>query len=127
MYEVMKKDPRTGLFPSGPYLPNGDYWLVGDDAIKDPGQGGIDRIIRQAEWCFQNPNPTGVERGIEDASLSEEAARDDYMLQTIKECRPAFGQRPTSFAGHVHSVKSRVSKISATKLNLPVRHGMHVG
>ena len=99
----------SGLLTMGPYPSEGVYVMCMDAPIKVEAIHGISTIIEGIEFGRRNRS---IARTIENGQLlaadlaASEKAKDDLMLDRISSLRPAFGNRPTSFAGRVHSTKS---------------------
>lgn len=109
-YEIRFRN-ESGLFTMGPYPSEGVYTLCCDAAIRPEAIDSIGKLIEGIEFGRRNKSH---ERIVENQQLiaadlaTDEKVQDDLMLSRIQENRPAFGNRPTSFRGGVHSTKSKV-------------------
>lgn len=114
-YEIRFRN-ETGLFTMGPYPSNGTYVMCMDSPIKVEAISTVGKLIEGIEHGRRNAS---ISRSAKNKELiaadliASEKAKDDFMLDKIKESRPAFGNRPTSFAPTkhsqgVHSTKSNV-------------------
>lgn len=83
-----------------------------DAALHPSAITAVSKLIEGIEFGRRNKSHAReVENNIllqEDVAMREKTS-DDLMLAKIQEKRPAFGNRPTSFSGGVHSTKSKVN------------------
>lgn len=109
-YEIRFKN-ESGLFTMGPYPTEGIYFLCNDAPLHPTAINDVGKLIEAIEFGRRNKSH---EREIENGLLwqkeidQREKVTDDIMLGRIQELRPAFGNRPTSFRGNVHTTKSKV-------------------
>lgn len=109
-YEIRFRN-ESGLFTMGPYPTEGVYFLCNDAPVRPEAIDSIGKLIEGIEFGRRNRSHARV---VENQQLiaadlaANEKAEDDLMLSRIQEKRPAFGNRPTSFRGGVHSTKSKV-------------------
>lgn len=109
-YEIRFRG-ESGLFTMGPYPYEGTYTLCGDAALKKDAIPSIGKLIEGIEHGRRNMSHARTMenyRLIAEDLAAEEKSQDDLILSRIQEKRPAFGNRPTSFRGGVHSTKSKV-------------------
>lgn len=110
-YEVRFRN-ESGLLTMGPYPTQGVYVLCNDGPIKPEAIPSVGTLIEAIEFGRNNKSHSRdiANRQLLQAAVEhEEKSQDDAMLDSIREKRPAFGNRPTSFAGNVHSTKSKVN------------------
>lgn len=82
-----------------------------DAPLKPEAVISVSEIIKGIEFGRRNRSKEReTQNGLMLAAdlVASEKAKDDLMLDRIQELRPAFGNRPTSFSGGVHSTKSKV-------------------
>lgn len=112
-YEIRFRN-ESGLFTMGPYPVEGTYVMCMDSPIKVEAIPSIGQLIAGIEFGRNNRSR---EREVKNHQLmnedlaASENATDQLLLDKIKELRPAFGNRPTSFASSngssgIHSTKS---------------------
>ena len=123
-YEIRLRN-ETGLFTMGPYPSEGTYVMCLDSPLLPAAIQSVGKLIEGIEFGRKNKSH---EREVQNRLLLEadiakrEQAADDVMLDKIREKRPAFGNRPTSFAGGVHSTKTKAD----FKITAPFGRGIRV-
>lgn len=119
-YEIRFRN-ESGLLTMGPYPVNGTYVMCMDAPIRAEAIPSIGKIVDGIEFGRRNQSH---ERMVENGQLiaadfaRTEKSKDDVMLGRIQELRPAFGNRPTSFRGGVHSTKSKVIMDRSAPINM---------
>lgn len=112
---------QNGMYAGGPWSERGMYFMCMDAAIRVEAIPSISKLIEGIEFGRNNRSHERemLNRQLADIELAkQEKAEDDKMLDRIKELRPAFGNRPTSFAGGVHSTKSSVTLIGQSPFKM---------
>lgn len=110
-YEIRFRN-ESGLFTMGPYPSDGVYVMCCDAPLHPSAIEAVSGLIEAIEFGLRNKShEREVQNGIllKEDTDKREKANDDLMLSMIQEKRPAFGNRPTSFNGGVHSTKSKVN------------------
>lgn len=122
-YALRFRDPMTGLYRNGPYPYDGAYFMCENGAIKPEALDSIEHIISGIEFSRRNQSKQRTierEDAREKAQKLVAAAEESEALARIRECRPAFGARPTSFRSGVHTMKTKPLIKTANELGLPL-------
>jgi hypothetical protein len=104
-YNLNYLDVSTGLLLCGPYPHKGVYQHTHTFDPVAPGDCNLEFLIGAITKAKYN-DPVKVKEAVEEHYQKQQAEADANHMLAIKESYPAFGLRPTNFAGHVHSFKS---------------------
>jgi hypothetical protein len=114
-YNWLMADSTTGLLPSGPYPHRGVYHHVHTFEAVAPGDCNLEWLVGIIAKAKTN-DPAAVKQAIDEHYAKEQRARHQLGIDKLVENRPAFGMRPTSLPGGVHSVKSFRFDVAAEDL-----------
>lgn len=101
---------KNGMFAGGPWQSEGHYFMCMDAPIRVEAIPSIGKLIEGIEFGRRNKSNERDQLNRQLAQLEVEQEQnntDTLLLDKIRELRPSFGNRPTSFAGGVHSSKSK--------------------
>jgi len=125
-YNFTFTEPGTGLLLNGPYPKRGVYQHVHSFETVQPGDCNLEWLIGIVNKAEYN-DPAKVKAAIETHYLKREKNEDGLQFDRLKEALPAFGVRPTSFRGRVHSQKSYRVDQKANRLRQPSGRPMPIG
>jgi hypothetical protein len=125
-YNFTFTEPGTGLLLNGPYPKRGVYQQVHTFETVQPADCNLDWLIGIVTKAESN-DPVKVKAAIEAHYLKQEQSGDTLQFDRLRETIPAFGLRPTSFHGHVHSQKAHRVDQRANRLRQPNGRPMPIG
>lgn len=116
-WEIENRDPRTGLYITGPYPDRGEYEMCWDFEMQDPTQGYCERLIGMIEagrLKSYNEHFVANQRQMD----AEDKAKDARTFDQIKDSMPTFCGRPGNMAGSIRNLKTRPDRLSANQLRV---------